>query len=173
MPDVLENRRFRHVYERLVEIPTVPSRSRFPNVFASAEAAAAEARRLATLNALSEAEGELLVSAARAAFIGKISGMTHPEAAIEVLEDCQLDDPLLFALVRLQDTVPEWYSSHKAGEDPGLSSWRRLTRAVPLPLLALHTAARYADLPDVPIEEISWFIAEAQARGHMLGLRLS
>ncbi|MBN2798032.1 MAG: hypothetical protein JXX28_02705 [Deltaproteobacteria bacterium] len=174
MRDLMENKRFRLIFERMDQVPAPVARHAVPDARSHCLAVGQRAAALAAANRLDPALSTLLVNVGLAHDVGKITGMAHPEQSLEVLEDCGVEDPLFLSLIRHYDTAERWHASAMRAEPPLPASWRRLKRVTDVRLLVLFAVANCADAPAGwrRCEEVVWFVDAARAQGLIDGLVL-
>jgi len=158
---------FADAFRRLADISLNPRRHTAAHAQHHAQLVAAHAVALGRANQCSEAELRLLEDLALAHDLGKITGTARPEASLDVLRDCGIDDPALLALVKWHDTNLPWYVAATKGQPPSDKAWRRLAAALDLRLLAIFMVADRVDAPpgwrrNAPT---AWFLQHARERG--------
>lgn len=167
MDSLLEHAPFMTALSRLAAVTLNPRRHTAPNALAHSRAVASMAARLGAANGCSADEIARLTNLGHAHDIGKSTGSARPAKSLDVLVECGVTDPVLLALVKVHDTNLPWYQSSERGEAPSDKAWRKLANAIVMRLLCLFMVADRVDAPggwrrNAPV---TWFIAQARARG--------
>lgn len=170
MQNILDNPVFRADYEQLRNVKLNPARHTASTAHEHCERVAVRAIHLASLNACTAEETQVLRNLAFAHDIGKIGGTANPAESVELLPRYGITDGKFIELVKYHDMNLPWYLSFEQGQPPSDKAWRKMASRVDLRLLCLFMVADRADCPGSwrSNHPLVWFLQEAKGRGLLM-----